>query len=101
MSPPDAPGRGACAAGRGGQDALVHNCPSGFTSDTVVTAFDRMRNEGGPAMRHLIDDGLILNEGSVAAERQARTTAGHLGRGADGREHEEAGPAEGETAERE
>ncbi|MER6004316.1 RHS repeat-associated core domain-containing protein [Nonomuraea angiospora] len=54
----------------GSQDALVHNCPIGFTPDTVSSAFQNMRGEGGHAMRHLIDDGLIPNRGSVAAKRQ-------------------------------
>ncbi|WP_125629639.1 hypothetical protein [Nonomuraea sp. WAC 01424] len=44
----------------GGQDALVHNCPIGFTPDTVSSAFENMRKGGGHAMRHLIEDGLIV-----------------------------------------
>jgi hypothetical protein len=55
----------------GSQDALVHNCPIGFTPDTVSSAFENMRKGGGHAMRHLIEDGLIANKGSDAVKRQA------------------------------
>jgi hypothetical protein len=45
----------------------VHNCCIGFTPDTVASAFQGMRSGGGHAMRHLIEEGLIPNSGSLSA----------------------------------
>ncbi|NEC87904.1 polymorphic toxin-type HINT domain-containing protein, partial [Streptomyces sp. SID12501] len=49
---------------------LVHNasCPIGFTNDTVGDAFTKMNKEGGHAMRHLKEDGLIPSKGSVKSQ---------------------------------
>ncbi|MXM68835.1 hypothetical protein GR925_36930, partial [Streptomyces sp. HUCO-GS316] len=49
---------------------LVHNasCATGFTQDTVADAFTDLNKGGGHAMRHLKDDGLIPNKGSVASQ---------------------------------
>ncbi|MFD5404293.1 polymorphic toxin-type HINT domain-containing protein, partial [Streptomyces griseorubiginosus] len=56
----------------GATPVLVHNasCPIGFTEDTVGDAFNGMNKEGGHAMRHLKEDGLIPNKGSVASQRK-------------------------------
>ncbi|MFD8994022.1 Hint domain-containing protein [Streptomyces abikoensis] len=56
----------------GAVPVLVHNvnCEIGFTADTVSSAFKDMRGGGGHAMRHLIDDGIIPNKGSVATKAQ-------------------------------
>jgi RHS repeat-associated protein len=48
------------------EDAIVGFVAFGFTSDTVTSAFQGMRSGGGHAMRHLIDEGLIPNAGSLA-----------------------------------
>ena len=53
--------------------SVVHNIRAGvagkgiigFTQDTVGSAFQGMRSGGGHAMRHLIDEGLIPNAGSL------------------------------------
>jgi hypothetical protein len=39
----------------------------GFTDDAVGTAYQGMRSGGGHAMRHLMDEGLIPNSGSLAS----------------------------------
>ncbi|MBK8236406.1 MAG: RHS repeat-associated core domain-containing protein [Deltaproteobacteria bacterium] len=39
----------------------------GFSSDAVASAYEGMRSGGGHAMRHLIDEGLIANSGSLAS----------------------------------
>jgi len=43
---------------------LVHNATCGFSADTVASAFQGMRGEGGHAMRYLIKAGLIPDSGS-------------------------------------
>jgi len=53
----------------GATPVLVHNCdPIGFADDAVSSAFENMRGGGGHAMRHLIEDGIIPNKGSVASK---------------------------------
>jgi hypothetical protein len=47
------------------------NRPIGFSADTVDTAFDGMRGGGGHAIRHLQNDGLIPNTGSLASRVDA------------------------------
>ncbi|RKN58113.1 hypothetical protein D7193_05830 [Micromonospora costi] len=58
----------------GDTPVLVHNagCPPaiGFSADTVATAYQGMRGEGGHAMRRLVGD-IIPNTGSNEAKRQA------------------------------
>jgi RHS repeat-associated protein len=49
---------------RGGGRAI------GFADDAVGSAFQGMRSGGGHAMRHLIDEGLIPNAGSLASRAQ-------------------------------
>ncbi|MCP4964921.1 MAG: hypothetical protein GY926_06760, partial [bacterium] len=39
----------------------------GFTDDTVSSAFQGMRNDGGHASRHLVDAGLIANSGPLVS----------------------------------
>jgi RHS repeat-associated protein len=58
--------------GKGGAGAKegVKRLAAGFSADTASSAFQGMRNGGGHAMRHLIDDGIIPNKGSVAAKAQ-------------------------------
>ncbi|MFI0424447.1 RHS repeat-associated core domain-containing protein [Spongiactinospora sp. 9N601] len=66
-------GGGGTAAKPGGAQAAkpgtAPNAPPpaiGFTDDTVGSAFANMRGGGGHAMRHLVDEGIIPNQGSVA-----------------------------------
>lgn len=42
----------------------------GFADDAVSTAYRGMRSGGGHAMRHLIDEGLVPNAGSLASRAQ-------------------------------
>ena len=43
----------------------------GFADDAVASAYQGMRSGGGHAMRHLIDEGLIPNAGSLSSRAQA------------------------------
>lgn len=47
--------------------AVATNTAIGFTDDAVGSAYQGMRSGGGHAMRHLIDEGLIPNSGSLAS----------------------------------
>jgi RHS repeat-associated protein len=57
---------GAPAVAAGGATRAI-----GFADDAVASAYQGMRSGGGHAMRHLIDEGLILNAGSLASRAQA------------------------------
>lgn len=46
---------------------IATNTAIGFTDDAVGTAYQGMRSGGGHAMRHLMDEGLIPNSGSLAS----------------------------------
>jgi hypothetical protein len=47
--------------------SVATNTAIGFTDDAVGTAYQGMRSGGGHAMRHLMDEGLIPNSGSLAS----------------------------------
>jgi hypothetical protein len=40
----------------------------GFSADTVASAFQGMRGDGGHAMRYLLQDGFMLDKGSTKAK---------------------------------
>jgi RHS repeat-associated protein len=50
--------------------AWVHN-NCGFAPGTAQSALDGMRKEGGHAIRHLIEENLIANRGTLASQRAA------------------------------
>ncbi|GAA3747464.1 polymorphic toxin-type HINT domain-containing protein [Salinactinospora qingdaonensis] len=60
--------------GAGTTELLVHNspedCAENFSEESVSSAFEGMRKGGGHAMRHLIEDGIIPNKGSVSQKRE-------------------------------
>jgi hypothetical protein len=43
----------------------------GFTDDAVASAYQGMNGGGGHAIRHLVEEGLIPNAGSLASRVQA------------------------------
>ena len=57
----------AGASARLGGYRLTPSGAIGFADDAVGSAYQGMRSGGGHAMRHLIDEGLIPNSGTLAS----------------------------------
>jgi hypothetical protein len=51
-----------------GRHALAAETAVGFADDAVVSAYQGMRSGGGRAIRHLRDEGLIANSGSLSSQ---------------------------------
>ncbi len=57
----------ARASARPAKYRLAPQATIGFADDAVGSAYQGMRSGGGHAMRHLMDEGLIPNSGSLAS----------------------------------